>query len=430
MNVNNIGNYSADLARFIQQANRHTTADGVGDATVVRADKAYVGPRDDYGNMFRSSRLSVSDAFGDKAGGFAAIFRSRADKAENNVTRELFKSAVAEMFGGEDRIPESVRDSMKMNDYGKGRPLTARRILAVKEAIDKASRAECGQFTTLIQTRAGKEGLVNPELPLVALPADENVEIRTHLFELAKCAQQYKREMKCSNEEAVEALFTISRTAHEKGQNLSLGDLSELAQCAQQYRREMECSHEEAVGVLFAIPAKADEIKADESFVLRMESLKKRNYFDCLPRGATAHDVEAFKNRAARFAALFHVVKACPYSAAIVRATFEKGAGAMGPIATALGRNGAPRFMENVANFRYGLRLMDAFEALSKDVWKGRKSQQYDMAFEKENWKKTRDYLFDEIARDVTNLAVLAGKAERDPDMAFSPYIDRVRGRL
>lgn len=420
MDVNNIGNYSADLARFIQQANRHATDNGVGDATVVRADRECIGTRDDYGTTFGFSRLTLSDAPGDKVGGFAAIFRSRADKAANNATRELFKSAVAGMFGGEDRIPESVRDAMKMNDYGKGRPLTARRILAVREAIDKASRAECDQFSSAIQVRVGREGLVDPERLLDALSDEKRIETSTHLDELAKCAQQYKRETRCSNEEAVEALFTISRTASEKGQRLSLGDLSELAQCAQQYRREMECSHEEAVEALFAIPAKADEIKADESFV-------KLKFEGCVPKNATAHERTQFVDRAARYAALFHVAKACSYNTAI---SFAALTGGMGPIATALGKNGEPRFMENVANFRYGLRLMDAFEALSKDVWKGRKSGQYDMAFEKKNWNKTRDYLFNEIARDVTNLAVLAGKAERDPDMAFSPYIDKVRERL
>ena len=40
------------------------------------------------------------------------------------------------MFGGVDHIPDNVKDAMKMQDYGKGKPLTARRILAVKAAID------------------------------------------------------------------------------------------------------------------------------------------------------------------------------------------------------------------------------------------------------------------------------------------------------
>ena len=40
------------------------------------------------------------------------------------------------MFGGEAKIPESVKKAMLLGDYGDGRPLTARRIMAVKDAID------------------------------------------------------------------------------------------------------------------------------------------------------------------------------------------------------------------------------------------------------------------------------------------------------
>lgn len=39
------------------------------------------------------------------------------------------------MFGGEAKIPKSVKKAMLLDDYGTGKPLTARRILAVKAAI-------------------------------------------------------------------------------------------------------------------------------------------------------------------------------------------------------------------------------------------------------------------------------------------------------
>ena len=41
------------------------------------------------------------------------------------------------MFGGERNIPDSVKDAMLLKDYDRGKPLTARRILAVKAAIDR-----------------------------------------------------------------------------------------------------------------------------------------------------------------------------------------------------------------------------------------------------------------------------------------------------
>ena len=62
--------------------------------------------------------------------------RSENDKTANDRTRAIFKSAVIEMFGGEARIPKSVKKAMLMCDYGEGKPLTARRIIAVKKAID------------------------------------------------------------------------------------------------------------------------------------------------------------------------------------------------------------------------------------------------------------------------------------------------------
>ena len=53
----------------------------------------------------------------------------------NDDTRKLFKQAVALLFGGETKIPESVKKAMLLEDYNQGKPLTARRILAVNEAI-------------------------------------------------------------------------------------------------------------------------------------------------------------------------------------------------------------------------------------------------------------------------------------------------------
>ena len=64
-------------------------------------------------------------------------FRSGDDKDANDLARRNFRQAVADMFGGEGRIPESVKKAMLLGDYKKrGRPLTVRRIMAVKKAID------------------------------------------------------------------------------------------------------------------------------------------------------------------------------------------------------------------------------------------------------------------------------------------------------
>ena len=61
----------------------------------------------------------------------------RARKQEaNNAVRELFRQSIIDMFSGEALIPDSVKIAMKLEDYGKGKPLSARRIMAVKVAID------------------------------------------------------------------------------------------------------------------------------------------------------------------------------------------------------------------------------------------------------------------------------------------------------
>ncbi len=79
---------------------------------------------------------AISASTTDKVAAFA---RSRANKDANDAARVLFRQSVIDMFGGESKIPENVRKAMNLKDYGAGKPLTARRILAVQSEIAKAS---------------------------------------------------------------------------------------------------------------------------------------------------------------------------------------------------------------------------------------------------------------------------------------------------
>ena len=72
-----------------------------------------------------------------------SLFRKQDAKIANNEVRDLFRKCVADMFGGERNIPDSVKTAMLMKDYGCGKPLTARRILAVRDAIANLGRADC-----------------------------------------------------------------------------------------------------------------------------------------------------------------------------------------------------------------------------------------------------------------------------------------------
>lgn len=254
MNVN-LDNYSANLARFVGHASQYATADGGGDATIVRAESVQVGtagPRDANGfqTLIWTRDLRLADTDGDRAGGFSALFRSRANKEANDATRELFKSAVAEMFGGEDNIPENVRAAMKMKDYGKGRPLTARRIMAVKTAIDAAiGDVDYGQFVPAILKQAKAYRL--------PVPSGEQ------FHDLVRTAADYQAATGCTVETAATSLFTIPQKMVSMLTNKILDSTQfqmfvrsfgydadqceNLAKAAAFYQRAMRCSIDRAI---------------------------------------------------------------------------------------------------------------------------------------------------------------------------------------
>ena len=93
-------------------------------------------------------------ATGDKV---APLWRRQSNKNANNEIRASFRSMLIDIFEGEENIPASVRAVLKEHDYGQGKPLTARRISAVCNAVrvcaeqerqnqqiqEDASKAEC-----------------------------------------------------------------------------------------------------------------------------------------------------------------------------------------------------------------------------------------------------------------------------------------------
>ena len=52
-----------------------------------------------------------------------ALTRTTDSRKANDAARELFRKAIVQIFGGEKRIPPSVRKAMILSDFGKGRPL-------------------------------------------------------------------------------------------------------------------------------------------------------------------------------------------------------------------------------------------------------------------------------------------------------------------
>ena len=81
--------------------------------------------------------LTVLEHAGDKIGVAGWWKRTALMKRENNTTRDIFRNAVIDMFGGLSKIPQAVRKAMELDNFnGGGKPLSARRIRLVKTAID------------------------------------------------------------------------------------------------------------------------------------------------------------------------------------------------------------------------------------------------------------------------------------------------------
>ena len=112
------------------------------DSTTINQFVAFSKFANDIGNAKAVAQLEgngpVSDITRNTADKpYAWGRRSSANVTSNLNTRALFLKTVENMFGGADRIPREVRSVMKLTDFNdmKGHPLTARRILAVTNAI-------------------------------------------------------------------------------------------------------------------------------------------------------------------------------------------------------------------------------------------------------------------------------------------------------
>lgn len=135
--------------------------------TAVTAGKQKAVARFDAGELGGIVNRTIKPGSGDWVG--IGVGRLASLKKANNATRDAFMKAVADMFGGVDHIPDNVRDAMKLEDYGKGKPLTARRILAVKAAIDAF---KLGIFQSADAGRiALNMGFVKSEFPKLARTA-------------------------------------------------------------------------------------------------------------------------------------------------------------------------------------------------------------------------------------------------------------------
>ena len=164
-------NYSASFQQFVDFA-----------------DKAYAANKEDTFARFKGMTQE------DYQGSFASFLRSSEMKAANDEVRAIFLKTVADMFGGEKYIPDLVRDNMKLEDFGKGKPLTARRIKLVKTAIDLLGG---GKFQNQASVdKAVSKGYLASELP-----------------KLARVANLYQQATDCTDAEAEAAALDPNSNA-------------------------------------------------------------------------------------------------------------------------------------------------------------------------------------------------------------------------
>ena len=166
-------NYSANFQKFVDFANKAYGPNGKGEDTVARFSGM---PRGDY------------------KGTFASFWRTADMKTANDQVRDLFRKTVADMFGGEKFIPDIVLDNMKLEDFGKGKPLTARRINLVRIAIDSLGGGKFNDPASI--GRATSMGYVASELP-----------------KLARVANIYQQATGCTDAEAESAALDPNSTA-------------------------------------------------------------------------------------------------------------------------------------------------------------------------------------------------------------------------
>ena len=127
LNINGYNDTFKAFADFAMQAKRGSTIAQIGGEKNAVAGS---GPL--------AGRTIVAKTAFDFVGN---VGRRQESRDVNNDVRDLFKQAIADLFHGESNIPMSVLDAMKLADFGKGKPLSARRILAVKAAIDQVAGA-------------------------------------------------------------------------------------------------------------------------------------------------------------------------------------------------------------------------------------------------------------------------------------------------
>lgn len=155
----NVNGYNNAFAAFVEFANANGAGNGKAVARFAATESLQLGV---------ARKIVAADPQIDKVG----KSRGQDQKELNDSVRTSFRNAIREMFGGEAKIPANVKKAMLLNDFDEGKPLTARRILAVKAAIDNHLSAAPDEIKVAVRGKTITFGKAYYERMVEAMPAD------------------------------------------------------------------------------------------------------------------------------------------------------------------------------------------------------------------------------------------------------------------
>lgn len=210
-------------------------AKDVGGRTIVQT-----GGATDEGQMQVQAK-STSDFIGN-------IGRGKASRDVNDDVRALFKQTVLDMFGVTDErnLPPAVRKAMNLRDYGKGKPLTARRIMAVNAAITKEmtralhlSGNAAGIIGTFVATGSGILESPDPAQELATrMRTIAKAELQTHVAQQLGPALNSKTGLP-QGVDCLDRYDTSFDKDVPRGQNITLSDGTKISRDPHEARRQL-----------------------------------------------------------------------------------------------------------------------------------------------------------------------------------------------
>jgi hypothetical protein len=156
----NVNGYNNAFSAFVEFANANGAENGKAVARFAATETMQLGV---------ARKIVAADPQVDRVG----KSRDLDQKRLNDSVRTAFRNAIRDMFGGEAKIPANVKKAMLLKDFDEGKPLTARRILAVKAAIDSHLSAVPDKIDVEVRGRTVTFGKAYYERMVEAMPAEE-----------------------------------------------------------------------------------------------------------------------------------------------------------------------------------------------------------------------------------------------------------------